>query len=158
MEIINSMNMGQIYADIELVNEEDLILARRNVLDKDEVKRICIHALADTGCAYMAINENIQQVLQLPVVGKRRMVLANGQIMECNVVAPLEVRFGNRNSSRSAHCSAVVLPGDSEPLLGAIPMEELDLLLHMNRQELILNPNSLIPMLTLTTPPFKVRE
>jgi hypothetical protein len=32
------------------------------------------------------------------------------------------------------------LPGDSEPLLGAIPIEEMDVLIHPMRQELIVNP------------------
>ena len=106
----------------------------------------------------MAINENIQQVLQLPVIGKRRMELANRNVVECDVVGPLEVWFKDRNTSRSACCNAVVLPENSEPLLGAIPMEELDLLLHMNRQELILNPDYLVPMRTLRTPPFVVNR
>lgn len=34
----------------------------------------------------------------------------------------------------------MVLPGDSEPLLGAIPLEEMDVLIHPLRQELIVNP------------------
>jgi hypothetical protein len=34
----------------------------------------------------------------------------------------------------------MVLKGDAEPLLGAIPMEEMDVLVHPRRQELIVNP------------------
>ncbi|MFC4232893.1 hypothetical protein ACFOW1_13405 [Parasediminibacterium paludis] len=30
--------------------------------------------------------------------------------------------------------------GDAEPLLGAIPMEEMDVLVHPTRQELLVNP------------------
>ena len=46
------------------------------------------------------------------------------------------VKFANR----MAICSAFVLPGDSEPLLGIIPMEEMDVMIHPFRQELIVNP------------------
>jgi len=53
------------------------------------------------------------------------------------VVAPVELRFKNRATT----CRAIVLPGDSEPLLGAIPMEDMDVLIHPLRQELILNPD-----------------
>jgi hypothetical protein len=42
--------------------------------------------------------------------------------------------------NRTAICSALVLQGDTEPLLGAIPMEEMDVLIHPLRQELIVNP------------------
>jgi hypothetical protein len=34
----------------------------------------------------------------------------------------------------------MVLPGESEPLLGAIPLEEMDVLIHPLRNELIVNP------------------
>jgi len=34
----------------------------------------------------------------------------------------------------------MVLPGDAEVLLGAIPMEDMDVLIHPLRQELIVNP------------------
>ena len=35
----------------------------------------------------------------------------------------------------------MVLPGSSEPLLGAIPMEEMDVLIPPLRQELVVNPD-----------------
>ena len=63
--------------------------------------------------------------------------MANGQILDCNVVAPVELRFKNRRST----CSAIVLPGDAEPLLGAIPLEDMDVLIHPLLQELIVNPD-----------------
>jgi len=129
--------MGLVYADIELINGGDLELARRGYMDQDEVKRMRINALVDTGSYMLAINENIQEQLQLPVVEKRKAQLANGHIVECDVVAPVEIRFKNRRSS----CSAMVLPGDSEPLLGAIPLEDMDVLIHPLRQELVVNPD-----------------
>lgn len=139
------MGMGQIYAEIELINGNDEEFVKRGHIGEDEIRHINVSALVDTGCTTMAINENIQQVLQLPVVGKKTAQLASGKIIECAVVAPLIVRFKGRN----AYCSALVLPEDAEPLLGAIPIEELNLLIHLNRQELILNPNELVPMPTL---------
>ena len=73
---------------------------------------------------------------QLPFKEKRKSVMADGSIVEHDVVGPIEVKFMNR----SAVCNAVVLQGDNEPLLGAIPMEEMDVLIHPRRQELIVNP------------------
>lgn len=128
--------MGLVYADIELINGDDLALARRSLLDIDEVKRIHINMLADSGAYMMAINENIQAVLQLPFREKRKSVMADGSVVEHDVVGPVEVKFKNR----TAVCNAVVLQGDNEPLLGAIPMEEMDVLIHPLRNELIVNP------------------
>ena len=128
--------MGLIYAEIELINGEDIVLARRNYIGEDEIKSIRVHMLVDTGSVYMCINESIQEQLQLPVLEKRKGQLANGNIVEYNVVGPLEVRFKNRRCS----VNAMVSPGENEPLLGAIPLEDMDVLIHPYRQELIVNP------------------
>ncbi len=128
--------MGLVYAAIKLINGEDLVLAKRHIIGEEEVKEMTINMLVDSGAYMLAINENIQEQLQLPVIEKRKAQLANGNIEEYDVVGPVEVRFKNRQST----CRAMVLPGDNEPLLGSIPMEDMDVLIHPLRQELIVNP------------------
>jgi hypothetical protein len=137
--------MGMVYADIELINAEDLAMARRNLLDQDEIRRIHINILVDNGSYMMAINQNIQSILNLPFKYKKRLQLADAQACEYDVVGPLEVKFGDR----TATCNAVVLPGDSEPLLGAIPMEEMGVLINPQRQELIALPEPYLKLMTL---------
>ena len=78
--------MGLVYADIELINGEDLILAKRNIIGEDEIKRTIVNALVDTGSYYLCINENIQEQLGLPFVEKRKGQLADGSIAEYDVV------------------------------------------------------------------------
>lgn len=128
--------MGVIYAEITLINAGDLEMARRNIIGEEEVKRINVNMLVDTGSVYMCINENVQAQLQLSVVEKRKGQLADGRIVEYDVVGPIEVRFKNRRCV----VDAMVLPGDNELLLGAIPLEDMDVLIHPYRQELIVNP------------------
>lgn len=128
--------MGLVYAPIELINAGDLEMVRRNHLDPDDVKRMQITMLADSGAYMTAINETIQEQLQLPFVENRKSVMADGSVVEHEVVGPIILKFKNRQ----AVCNAVVLKGDTEPLLGAIPMEEMDVLIHPLRQELIVNP------------------
>lgn len=96
-----------------------------------------VSMLVDTGSVMLAINESIQEQLQLPIVEKRKVQLANSHIAEYDVVSQVELRFANRRTL----CKAIVLPGDSEPLLGAIPMEDMDVLIHPTRQELIVHPD-----------------
>src|SRR5579859_8050850 len=117
--------MGKVYADIELINAIDSELARRNQLDKDEVKRLPVRILVDTGAYMLCINERMQEILQLPAKGKKTFYLANHEPMECEVVGPVDIRFENRDTT----CNALLLPGDSEPLLGQIPLEEMDVLI-----------------------------
>ncbi len=129
--------MGLIYADIELINGDDLAMVRRYKIGEDEIKRMTVSMLVDTGSVYMCINENIQEQLQLNIVEKRKGQLADGRIVEYDVVGPIEVKFKNRRCV----VDAMVLPGDNEPLLGAIPLEDMDVLIHPYRQELIINPD-----------------
>lgn len=129
--------MKRIYADIELINGEDITLAKNNIIGEEEIKRIKVNALVDSGSYMLCINQNIQEQLQLPVAEKRTRQLANGTIVECDVVSHVELRFRNRRTM----CNAMVLPGDSEVFLGAIPLEDMDVLIHPQRQELIVNPD-----------------
>jgi len=128
--------MGLVYADIELINSADVEMARRHIIGEEEIKRIRLSMLADSGAYMMAINENIQSQIELPFIEKRKAVMADGSVQEFEVVGPVMVKFANR----TAVCNAFVLDGNSEPLLGAIPMEEMDVLIHPLRQELIVNP------------------
>lgn len=128
--------MGRVYADIELINAVDFENARRHIIGEDEVRSMRLNMLVDSGAYMMAVNETIQSQLELPLIEKRRVQLADGRVMEYDVVGPVHVHFANRKAT----CNAFVLPGDSEPLLGAIPMEEMDVLIHPQRQELVVNP------------------
>jgi clan AA aspartic protease len=129
--------MGLVYAEIELINAGDMELARRHYIDHDDIKKITVTMLVDTGAYNLCINEDIQSQLQLPFVEKRMAYTADNRRVEMDVVGPVFVKFKNRTTS----CLAMVLPGDSEPLLGAIPLEDMDVLIHPLRQELIVNPD-----------------
>jgi clan AA aspartic protease len=129
--------MGLIRAEIEIKNGGDLEMVRRNLMDIDEVKKMYVTMLVDSGAYNLCINEVIQEQLQLPIVEKRKAQLANGSIEEYDVVDNVQVRFKNRATT----CRAMVLPGDSEPLFGAIPMEDMDLIIHPLKQELLVNPD-----------------
>jgi clan AA aspartic protease len=130
------MNMGHVYADIELINSVDLTLSKRHIIGEDEVKRMNLRLLVDTGAFMLTINESIQEVLQLPFIENRRAQLADGSFVECAVVGPVEIHFKNRIATGSA----MVLEGYAEPLLGVLPLEEMDVLIHPAREELIVNP------------------
>jgi len=128
--------MGMTYAEIELINANDLALAKRNITGEEEVKRMNINMLVDTGAYNLCINETIQEKLDLSFIEKRKGQLTNGNIEEYDLVGPIVLKFKNRQTV----CNALVLKGDNEPLLGAIPLEDMDVLIHPLRQELIVNP------------------
>ena len=130
--------MGLIYANLKLINSIDLGMLNRKLIKSNQLKSIEITALVDSGAYMMCINETIQKVLQLDKIGSQQGELANGEVIELPVVGPVEVIFENRSTS----CRALVLPGDTEPLLGAIPMEDLDVVLLPKEQKMVVNPES----------------
>jgi hypothetical protein len=110
--------MGFVYADIELVNAGDIEMARRYKIGEEEIKRMPVRILV-TGAYNLCINETIQAQLDLPFLEKRKGISANGHIEEFDIVGPVQILFKNRKTI----CYAMVLHGDNEPLLGAIPLE-----------------------------------
>jgi clan AA aspartic protease len=128
--------MGIVKAEIEIINSSDTALFEASVIKEDKIRRITILAIVDTGAAMMAISETIKNRLGLKVRGIRTSLLADGTPRDLEIVGPVEIRFKDRSSITNA----LVLPGDQEVLLGAIPMEEMDVLIHPNKEELIFNP------------------
>ena len=128
--------MGLVHAEIELISGDDLALNRRGYLPKEQIKRMKVTALVDSGAYMLAINETIQAQLDLSVVDKQIAELADGSQITLDVVGPVDVHFENRSTT----VRAMVLPGEAEVLLGSIPMEDMDVLIDPKQQRLIVNP------------------
>ena len=129
--------MGMVYADIELVNGEDIAMSRRHIIGQEEIRSMRVNMMVDTGSEYMCINEMIQEQLGLPTVERRSFQLANGKVEEYAVAGPVEIRFANRRF----YTEAIVLPGDTQMLLGAIAMEGMDVVVNPSRRELTVHPD-----------------
>ena len=130
--------MGLVYADIELVSGDDLVLHRHGFLKEDQIKRLRVSALVDSGAYMLVINERIKDQLDLAVIETQIFRLANESEVRADVVGPVEIRFENRSTT----VRAAVLPGDVEVSLGSIPMEDMDVVIDPKRQRLMVNPES----------------
>ena len=130
--------MGLVYAEIELISVDDLVLHRRGFLTEDKIKRMAVDALVDTGAYMLVITEHIRQQLDLPLIEEQVFRLVDESEKRGEVVGPVEVRFENRSTT----VRAVVLAGTTEVLLGSIPLEDLDVVVDSRQQRLIVNPES----------------
>jgi clan AA aspartic protease len=130
--------MGLVYADIELIRGADLVLFREGYLEEEQIRRMKVSALVDSGAYMLAINQQIKTQLNLQKVGEQAAELADGIQTRLEIVGPVDVKFENRSTT----CRAMVLPGDAEVLLGSIPMEDMDVLIDPKQQRLIVNPES----------------
>jgi len=128
--------MNSIYATVSLTNEQDLLDAKRHMIGEDEIRTCEWNMLVDTGAIMLCLNESIQEILNLPVLGYKKSTTATGERVTLQMVGPVRIGFDERFSISEA----LILPGDSEPLLGAIPMEAMDLVVNPSTQTLSGNP------------------
>lgn len=117
--------MGLVTARLQLTNPRDPSLAP-----------IEVEALADTGSVFLCIPEHVRLQLALEVMETREVTLADGSRVTYPYVGPLVLRFKNR----TGFTGALVL-GD-QVLLGAIPMEDMDLVVNPRDRTVDVNPNS----------------
>ena len=95
-----------------------------------------IEALADTGAVHLRIPPHLQIQLELEEIDKKEVTMADGSRKLVPYVGPIELRFKNRIGFAGA-----LVMGD-QALLGAIPMEDMDLVVVPKTREVIVNPSS----------------
>ena len=117
--------MGLIFADIMLSN------ARNDNLDP-----MMVNALVDSGALHLCIPQHVANQLELPELDRREVTIANGDKILVPYVGPVLVKFSNRQ------CLVGALVMGEQALLGAIPMEDMDVVVHPSRLSLTVNPNS----------------
>jgi len=100
------------------------------------IEPIEVVALADTGSVFLCIPERVRLQLELEVFEQREVKLADRSRATYPYVGPIVLRFKNR----TGYVGALVL-GD-EVLLGAIPMEEMDLVVNPRDRTVDVNPDS----------------
>ena len=93
-------------------------------------------ALADSGALHLCIPDHVRIQLKLDAIDSKEVTLAHGTKKVVQYVGPIELRFKNR----VGFAGALVL-GD-QVLLGAIPMEDMDLVVIPKTRTLDVNPDS----------------
>ncbi|MCY4612543.1 MAG: clan AA aspartic protease [Nitrospira sp.] len=99
-----------------------------------ELEAVEIDALADTGAVHLCIPQHIQLQLRLEETDTKEVTLADGNRKLVPYVGPIELRYKNRIGF-----SGALVMGDT-PLLGAIPMEDMDLVVVPKTRQVIVNP------------------
>ncbi|MEM1131789.1 MAG: clan AA aspartic protease [Pseudomonadota bacterium] len=117
--------MGIVHAEIELANSA-----------RNDLGSITVNALVDSGSMWLVIPQHVANQLELEELEQREVTLADGARKLVPYVGPVRVRFGKRNAFTGA-----LIMGD-EPLLGAIPMEDMDVIIHPLHRKLVPNPEN----------------
>ena len=117
--------MGRIRAEIELANPA-----------QPELKALVVEALVDTGAMTICIPEHVAVQLALKQIETREVTTADEKSHVVPYVGPIQIKFQNR----TCFTGALVI-GDTV-LLGAVPMEDMDLVVSPSRQTITVNPTS----------------
>ena len=119
------LKIGQIYANIYLSNPSNI-----------ELERIETKALVDTGALFLCIPEHIAIQLKLTEFEKREVTIADGSKKLVPYVGPIKINYENRL------CLTGALVLGNMVLLGAIPIEDMDLIIHPAHLKLSVNPQN----------------
>ena len=103
---------------------------------RPDLPAVEVDALADTGSDLMCIPPRVQRQLALEAAEIRTIVLADGTRRSVPYVGPLQLRFANRTGFGGA-----LVMGD-QPLLGAIAMQDMDLVVIPRTRRVVVNPLS----------------
>ena len=117
--------MGLVNAEVTLRNPR-----------RPELARVKVAALADSVALHLCLPEHVQIQLELEEIDKKEVTLADDSRKLVPYVGPVEIRFGNR----VGFVGALVM--GNQVLLGAIPMEDMDLVVVPGTRSLEVNPNS----------------
>jgi len=117
--------MGLVSAEITLENPREPTL-----------QGVKVQALLDSGAVHLCIPEHVRIQLRLDEIDKKEVTLADGGKKLVPYVGPILIRFKNRVGLAGA-----LVMGD-QVLLGAIPMEDMDLVILPKERILDVNPYS----------------
>ena len=117
--------MGLVYTDVRLGNDA-----------RPELEEINVLALVDTGALHLCIPEHVALQLQLSQKQPREVQTADGKSHMVPYVSPVKISLLGRE------CVTGALVFGNQVLLGAIPMEDMDLVIEPSRQQVTVNPLS----------------
>ena len=125
--------MGKFRQEVEIINANDTALLKAGYIKESEVRQMKVEMMVDTGAYMICINEELKNQLGLEINDRQEGVLANGDRHLFDIAGPIEIRIHNRRTISEA----IVLPGNTEPLLGSIPLEAMDLLVDPKMGQLV---------------------
>ena len=117
---------------------------------RPDLEPIRIEALAGTGSMHLRITPANRDALELETAEEKPVVLADGTRRTVDYVGPIELRYAGRTGFGGA-----LVMGD-QPLLGVVPMEDMDLVVVPKTQRVIPNPENPGPGGSMSLSPLPI--
>ena len=127
--------MGQVKAKMQIANQIDLAFSEKGQILPEEIRRVEVEGVVDTGAMSLCLPISIIEKLGLREIDKRVIRTANGPDLR-RIFADAWVTI----LGRSNPFGVVELPDDCPPLIGVVVLEELDLVPNTAKEKLEFNP------------------
>jgi predicted aspartyl protease len=133
--------VGRFSVDAVITNYRDLVEAQDGFLPPDKVRRESIKGIVDSGAVRLVLPQALVQRLGIAVTSQADVRYADGRTEKRDVVEGVNVEILGRSST----FRAVVEPGRTTALIGAIVLEDLDFLVDCTHQRLVpRDPNIIV--------------
>lgn len=135
VEPMKGRDVGRIIVPMKLESFDDLVRVADDNLPLNQVRSLDVSALVDTGANFVSLPTSMIASLVLRHMQTKRARTAAGSI-EQRIFSPVRVTV----QERAVVSSVAELPEDSSPLLGQLPLEELDFWIDIANRRLVGNP------------------
>ena len=133
MTDIKEQAMGRFAVEVELSNSDDMAQVRRGAMQPNQIRRTKIRGVVDSGAARLVIPDSVVQQLGLEVSDTAKVRYADGHTGQRGIAQNVHLAYGGRGGV----FSAIVEPARDSILIGAIVLEDLDLLVDCANQRLV---------------------
>src|SRR5206468_6072286 len=116
-----------------LSNHKDVIGVELGAVSPDKVRRTKARGVVDSGSTRLIIPQSLADQLGLQISGTTKVRYADGRTADRGIAQDVHLAYGGRESV----FSAVVEPDRQSILVGAIVLEELDLLVDCTTGRLV---------------------
>jgi len=125
--------VGRFSVEIEVANYGDLTLMQRGLMPPDQVRRETIQGVVDSGATKLVLPQAVVKRLGLPLGDKINVRYADGRQAQREGAEGVYVQLLGRHGT----FTAIVEPRRKSALLGAIVLEDLDLLVDCTAQRVV---------------------
>ena len=132
------IDRGKVNAAVKLTNFVDMKNVETGLIAKEKLRTIEIEMLVDTGATMLTLGEDIAEELGIEKEKEIYITLADGSIQKRFKGRGVLVEIGERDCVTDC----VILERGIKPLLGQIPLKEMDLVVDCKNKQLIPNPKS----------------
>jgi predicted aspartyl protease len=125
--------VGRFTVDIEVANYGDLAAVRAKTIRPTQVRRVTLTGVVDSGAVKLVLPKAVVEQLGLPITDRIKVRYADGRRATRDVATGAQVQL----AGRSGLFNAIVEPRRKDASIGAIVLEDLDLLVDCTHSRVV---------------------